>query len=73
MASRRFRFEIVAVVLTILAMAWFLKGAAPIEWHSVTEWAGLEDGERFSKLGVLAAAMLGVVAVVRILRERADQ
>lgn len=67
----RFRWEIAAVVLALMAALWILRGIEPsFAWEDVMDALHVRHRERYTQLAVLGLTLVGIVLVYRICRSR---
>ena len=69
-----FRWEVwVIVPLTILVMLWLIGGVKTgITWPAIVAALGVENTTRYAMLAVLGLLGIGIVSVLRILRQGSD-
>ena len=70
--SWRFRWAWIIVPVACLLVAWLLHHVDPVlEWRDVTEFLGVRDEARYTRLAVLGLALIAVVAVLRLIKKNA--
>ena len=64
-----FRWSILWVPVACLLAAWFLAGVEPaLTWDDVMDLLDVQERERFTKLALLGLLLVGVIAVLHILK-----
>ena len=68
-SPKKFRWEIVGVLFAIVFAAWLLDSArVAFEWTDVMHWLCVRNTARFTRLCVLCLSLIGILAVIRVLR-----
>jgi hypothetical protein len=69
----RLRRELIAVPLACLLMAWVLKAIEPAcSWQDVMDALHVKHQAQYSRLALLGCTLVGIVAILRILRQDKD-
>ena len=75
--TERFIWAWITVPLACMAVAYFLSSIEPprITWEEIMIWMHVpsRNHDRYTRLAVLGLALIGVVAIARILRDRRDR
>jgi hypothetical protein len=67
--KKTFRWELVAILIAIAVAAWLLDGVrVAFSWNDVLNWADIHNRARFTRLCLLGLWLIGLIAVIRVLR-----
>ena len=70
----RFRWEIIAVILTVLVFLWFIKGIEPsFEFEELMRTIGIRHSERFIRFASLAVVGLAIIFTVKLFRNKKEK
>lgn len=67
---RRFRWEIVGVIIAVFAFLWFVNGIEPsFQFEELMRWLGVRHQERYVRLAVLGLVALLFVMLYKIYKK----
>ena len=71
---RKFRWAWITVPVVVLGMIYLISGIdLAFSWSDVTRFLGVENEQRYGLLVVLGLIIVGIVAIVRVLRHGNDK
>jgi hypothetical protein len=71
--KRRFRWEIIAVILVVVGYFWFVRGIEPsFTFERLMRYIGIRHELRYIRLVCLGIVCVAIVLAVKIFRKKKD-